>query len=104
MTPEEMKVLAEGMGYEFNYECVGTSCAVYVQGNLYNPEEDNDQAFELMTKCGISVMVDNQGEGRYATVWDTDISVHELINDQDEAAVIRRLICQAAYEDLKEKG
>ncbi len=94
MTPEQLKVIADHMGVEDEIR-------------FYRALESNDLAMDIMCKLGISICVDSNGEGRYATVWDTDIRIYEIFpeefTDINHAAMIRRLICKAAYEYLKEK-
>ena len=87
MEIEELRVICEHMGWSTQ---------------TFN---DSD-CIAIMCKLGISIQVDSGGDGYYVTVWDTDINIYEMfsdINDEDRPAMVRRLICKAAYEYLKEK-
>lgn len=108
MTIEELIVIAKGIGYK-EKAIIGGYCLMCenTEGIVFEftPLEDSEQAFDLMVKSGISISPDSSGDGWYTTVFDTDISIHELSTDEEEDIVIvRRLICKAAYEDYKEKG
>jgi len=85
MTMEELRVICKYMGWPTQ---------------TFNDED----CIKIMVKCGISISPDNSGDGWYVTVFDTDISIHELsTDDEEDTVIVRRLICKAAYEDLKEK-
>jgi len=115
---EQLKVIAEGVGHEAKVTPSRCSIKTYPYGycpklerwKLYNPLTNNDQMMEIMVACGISVYVDSTGDGRYVTAWDTDIYFYELYkmacNEQgfkeEEAAMIRRLVCKAAFEYFKQ--
>ncbi|TEU00290.1 MAG: hypothetical protein E3J23_03010 [Candidatus Stahlbacteria bacterium] len=116
MKPEHLKVIAEGMGYQTtidkHYRTKEKILNYYKDGvwaGVYSSITNNDQMVEIMVKCGISIYVDSTGDGRYATVWDSDIYLYELYdmpsNDKGfyeyEATMIRRLVCNVAYEYFK---
>lgn len=107
MTLEELAVIAEGIGYKVKAIIAGHWLMCENPEGIvfeFNPIEDNDHAMKVMVKCGISVSPDNSGDGWYATLFDTDISIHELsTDDEEDIVIVRRLICKAAYEDFKEK-
>jgi hypothetical protein len=91
MTKEELAVICK----EMNWPLDGS--------RVFNPIINNNRAIEIICKIGISIQIDSNGDGIFATVWDTDISIHEMFTDEDRPSMVRRLICKAAYEHLKEK-
>jgi hypothetical protein len=111
MEPEQLKVIAEGMGYtglHITNGKVGTNNWTKSHTILtdYNPLTDAEQILDIIVKCELTVGIDPSGDGRYVKKWGADIYEYELynfpINDpmfaEEENKMIRRLVCKAAFK------
>ena len=97
MTPEQLKVIAEGMGYHF--DCINDG-VVLVSTNVnlweYNPITNNDQCMEIMEKLHTWV------------TWPFHKHSCEILISKEgksyigKGKTINEAVCNAAYEYFKE--
>lgn len=97
MKPEELKVIAEGMGYISGLNGYMEPCFYKLGGRHpeeieYTPLTNNDQMVEIMEKLKISIWFD--GVTWVAQIKNNNRSLEDTINEA---------VCKAAYEYFKDK-
>ena len=111
MKPEELKVIAEGMGYISGlngymepcfYKLIYTPCFYKLGGRHqeeieYNPLTNNDQTVEIIGK-----LAEDNLEITYQKL---NSNLHYIIIDGEEykGKTINEAVCLAAYEHFKDK-
>ena len=102
MKPEQLKVIAEGMGYEIEYESYivteidkpDTYIAFVGVGKdqiQYNPLTNNDQMVEIITK--LQLVIDWAGDACFAGTY-PNLNIYD-------GKTINEAVCNAAYEVFK---
>jgi len=102
MEPEQLKVIAEGMGYELNergypvkYKGMEVFFLHVSDEQPYNPLTNNDQMVEIMERLEIDVEYTKYGV-------ETGLIVNTK-NYYGKGKTINEAVCNAAYEYFKVK-
>ena len=99
MKPEQLKVIAEGMGYE-GVEIVRGATVWITKTIIYRPHTtNNDQMVEIMEKLRLTIWCEPAIKEWCASKQD---SLGDT-NYQDEGETINEAVCNAAYEYFKQE-
>ena len=104
MKPEELKVIAEGMGYKIAYIVNDWVMCEAMGGMIFNYTPhltNNDQCMEIMERLSVSTSCTDSGV-RLAYIGTDDAGLG-FPTASGRGKTINEAVCSAAYEYFKDK-